>query len=59
MEKGDQVVLQKPLGPCAPGCKGVVVDVDSQGNITVEITHDENGNGFFFLLPPVTADYYE
>jgi hypothetical protein len=58
MKKKDRVILRKPLGPCDPGCEGFIVDVDPHGNVTVEITHDQNCNKFVFLLPPKPADYY-
>ena len=59
MNKDDAVILQKALGPCEPGAEGVVKNIDSQGNIVVEITHDHQCNPFIFLLPPVAADYYK
>ena len=58
MKTNDRVILQKHLGPCEPGCEGVVVAVDRHGNLTVEITHDPNCDEFVFLLPPKPADYY-
>jgi hypothetical protein len=59
MNEGDKVILQQELGPCKPGAEGIVKNIDTQGNVVVEITHDHKCNPFIFLLPPVNPDYYQ
>jgi hypothetical protein len=57
--KGDRVTLTRPLGPCVPGDEGKVLNVDSQSNVTVEITHRNPGcTPFVFLLPPAPPEYF-
>jgi hypothetical protein len=58
MNEGDRVVLQRALGPCMPAAEGILQNIDTQGNVVVEITHDHHCNPFTVLLPPVKADYY-
>ena len=58
MEIGVTVILQKPLGPCLPGAQGIIRNIDGEGRVVVEITHDHECNPFTFLLPPATPDHY-
>jgi hypothetical protein len=56
---GDHVTLTRPLGPCGPGDEGVVANVDSHGNVAVDITHRNPGCvPFVFPLPPATPDHF-
>ena len=59
MKENDKVILQEQLGPCKPGCEGVVKHVDENMNITVEITHDHECNELSVLLPPKSVIYYK
>lgn len=58
-ERGDRVTLVRPAGGCRPGDEGVVRHVDSQGNLTVEITHrNPDCTPYTELLPPLPPDYF-
>ena len=59
MKKNDNVILQKQLGPCKPGCEGVIKHVGKDMKVTVEITHDHECNELTVLLPPKSATYYK
>lgn len=59
MKENDKVILQKQLGPYEPGCEGVIKHVDSNMNVTVKLTHDQNCHKLTALLPPNSMTYYK
>jgi hypothetical protein len=58
MNIGDKVILQTDFGPCRAGAQGTIAEIDKNGNIIVEITHDHECNDFTFLLPPSLPDRF-
>lgn len=55
----DIVTLRRDFPPGRRGDQGVVIFVDSRGNLTVRLTHDPNCNPKNIQLPPAPADYFE
>lgn len=55
MQEGDHVILNRDFGPCKAGSEGIVSHIDTQGNLTVDITHDPDCNPITFALPPASA----
>jgi hypothetical protein len=59
MNVGDSVILKSDWLPCKEGCQGIVKSIDSDGYLTVKITHNHDCEPFTFLIPFASPDIFE
>ena len=51
-ENGDRVRMLRTMEGFAAGCQGVVINIDSMGNLEVTLDRDERGNALASTLLP-------
>lgn len=54
----DKVILINDVAPAKSGYQGYVVSIDSNGNLTVRVTYDENCNSKSFQLSPAAPQNF-
>jgi hypothetical protein len=58
LKVGDNVTLTKPVDVALPGAKGVVLSIDTGGQLMVKLTNDHTGMPAAFTLRPAPPDSF-